>query len=240
MEELLNVFTYFMIYSILGWMGELVWCSVEQKEIVKNRGFFFGPYCPIYGFGAIIIIYFLTPYKEDLLALFVISMIVCSILEYFTSWILEKLFNTRWWDYSNYKFNLEGRICLLNSTTFGLCAVGLVHFLHPFISGIINVIPYNFHLSLVIIVAVIFAFDFVMTTIGVVKLRKILKSLRHKKAKKLFFKKGIFKYGEELFKNKSKFTLLNIRHILKRVPRLTEPKDKEIKTILESITKKKK
>lgn len=240
MEEFLNIFSYFIIYSILGWICELVWCSIQEKRIVKNRGFLFGPYCPIYGIGALIILYFLGNYQNDILALFLISMIVCSILEYFTSYVMEKLFNERWWDYSNMKFNIEGRVCLLNSISFGVLAVLLVHYMQPFFSALINTIPSNVHVLINATVFIIFTFDLTVTLIGVLKLRKILKSIKIKKTRPILFKKSLLKYGEELFTSRSKFTLLNIKNILKRFPKLVEPRDKDIGVILKKIIKRKK
>ena len=90
-----------------------------------------GPICPIYGFGALIILFGIYPWRETWFRLFVASAILASILEYFSSWLLETIFHTKWWDYSAHKFNLNGRICLLNSCAFGLGGVALEHFLHP-------------------------------------------------------------------------------------------------------------
>ena len=99
----------FMIYSFLGWLMEVITVSVEAKKVV-NRGFLIGPYCPIYGIGAVLITLVLSRYKYDPLVLFVMTMVSCGVLEYLTSWAMEVIFKARWWDYSHEKFNLDGRI----------------------------------------------------------------------------------------------------------------------------------
>ena len=95
-----NFFLIFLIYSFGGWLIESIGNLITKKKFV-NRGFLIGPYCPIYGLGVILITLLLSRYKEDLIVLFFLSAILCGILEYFTSFFMEKLFKARWWDYSN-------------------------------------------------------------------------------------------------------------------------------------------
>lgn len=113
----------FTLYSILGWICETIWCSIGARRFV-NRGFLAGPWCPIYGFGACIILLVVYPLQPYPLLVFLLSMLFTSMLEYFTGWLLESLFKTRWWDYRERRFNLKGRVCLRNSLIFG--ALGLV------------------------------------------------------------------------------------------------------------------
>ncbi len=240
MEEFLNIFSYFIIYSILGWICEIIWSSITEKRFVKDRGFLFGPLCPIYGFGALMILYLFGEYKNDILALFLISMIACSVLEFITSYVMEKLFNERWWDYSNMKFNIEGRVCLLNSVAFGVLAVLLVHFMQPFFISVVDTIPETLHLVCSSIVLGIFLIDFTTTLVGVLKLRKIMKKIKIKKQVRPIFKSTIFKYGENLFKKVNRFNYYNMKNILKRFPKLTEPRDNDLTKILQNIVKKKK
>ena len=136
----MNIIYYlflFYIYSILGWLGETLYVSIPKKQFI-DRGFLIGPYCPIYGSGAITIIIYLTQYKENPLTVFLMGIILCSILEYFTSYIMEKLFNARWWDYSNDKYNLNGRICLKNSIIFGLAGIAVIYLTQPLINNIVS------------------------------------------------------------------------------------------------------
>ena len=116
---------YFFIYSFLGWVCECIYCGVPAKKFI-NRGFLAGPYCPIYGCGALAVIYTLTPFSDNVVILFGMGVIVTSALEYITSYMMEKLFHTKWWDYSKHPFNIHGRICLKNSILFGLMVFILV------------------------------------------------------------------------------------------------------------------
>ena len=92
-------FLYFIIYSFLGWVCEVIFCSVPARKFI-NRGFLMGPVCPIYGCGALLVIGFLMPFKDSLVMVFAVGMVVTSLLEYITSYAMEKLFHSRWWDYS--------------------------------------------------------------------------------------------------------------------------------------------
>lgn len=137
MLTLSTVFLWFITYSFIGWAYESTLCSITQRKPV-NRGFLNGPICPVYGFGALIIVFTLENVKGNLLALFLASAVLTCTLEYITSYLLEKLFKTQWWDYSKRRFNLNGRICLEGAIVFGLLSVLLMEFIHPFISGSIG------------------------------------------------------------------------------------------------------
>lgn len=117
--NLFELLMYFIIYSILGWIMESVVRSVAEKKII-NTGFLIGPLCPIYGFGACIMILFLSHLKNRIILLFAISVIVLSAWEYIVGVLLEKLFKTKYWDYSDHKFNIQGRVCLTNSICWGV------------------------------------------------------------------------------------------------------------------------
>ena len=117
---------YFAIYSILGWGCEVIYCSLPAKRFI-NRGFLNGPYCPVYGIGALIVLYLLEPYKTSPFLVFLLGIFLTSLLEYITSYILEKTFHAHWWDYSKRKYNIYGRVCLLNSTLFGILSLGVVN-----------------------------------------------------------------------------------------------------------------
>ncbi len=140
MDFLFVIFLYFYIYSVLGWMVETIYCRILGGTWT-NRGFLFGPYCPIYGIGSLIVVYFLSNFVNSPIKVFVLGFIFTSTLEYFTSFILEKMFNAKWWDYSNMKFNINGRVCLLNSTEFAILGLILTYVVHPAISHIVLNIP---------------------------------------------------------------------------------------------------
>jgi len=133
---------YFLFYSMLGYVCEVVYCSIPAKRLV-NRGFLHGPYLPIYGFGALSMILLLSPYKESPCRVFLSGMVLTGILEYLTGFLLEKLFHAKLWDYSSYRFNINGRVCLLNSTMFGILGVVVMYAVHPWISRIVTYIPDN-------------------------------------------------------------------------------------------------
>ena len=106
-------------------------CKLIQEKRFINRGFLIGPYCPIYGWGALAITILLKKYLDDPIALFFMSVIICSVIEYLTSYILEKKYHARWWDYSNKKYNINGRICLETLIPFGLLGMIISYFTNP-------------------------------------------------------------------------------------------------------------
>ena len=125
-------FLLFITYAIIGWIVEIVNEIVTTGKFV-NRGFLIGPYCPIYGWGGLLITILLQKYSSDPIVLFLLSIIICSLLEYYTSYFMEKFFNARWWDYSDRKFNINGRICLETMIPFGLLGLLMIYGINPFI-----------------------------------------------------------------------------------------------------------
>ncbi len=116
-------------------------CKWIQYKRFINRGFLIGPYCPIYGWGALAITILLKRYTDDVVALFVMAVVICSVIEYFTSYFMEKKYHARWWDYSDKKFNINGRICLETMVPFGILGVIIMYVTNPFFMGIYNAIP---------------------------------------------------------------------------------------------------
>ena len=119
---------------------EVIGKLIEKRKFV-NRGFLIGPYCPIYGHGAILITILLQKYIDDPIALFIMGVVVCSILEYLTSYFMEKIFHARWWDYSKRKFNINGRVCLIGAVVFGAFSVILIKLIHPAVIKYTDLIP---------------------------------------------------------------------------------------------------
>ena len=176
MENFINICLYLIIYSFLGWVCESIYCSILDRKIV-NRGFVNGPFCPIYGFGALIIIFLLKDFKHSVFLTFIFGLIFASILEYITSFLMEILFHSKWWDYSNYRFNIHGRVCLLNSTLFGLLSIFLQFDLHPKVQSFINIFSYNFKVYFLIIFSIYFTVDLLSTIYSVLKLNNRIKNL---------------------------------------------------------------
>lgn len=133
-----KIFLWLMIYSFFGWIYESILCSITSGSLV-NRGFLNGPVCPVYGFGALVVILAFW-WEPDIRVwnLFFSSMVLTCTLEYLTSWAMEKLFHARWWDYSQYRFNINGRVCLLGAVAFGAFSVLLIKVVHPRVSAFVD------------------------------------------------------------------------------------------------------
>jgi len=131
-------FLIFIMFSMVGWVSEVLYVGIFHEHKFVNRGFLFGPLCPVYGFGGIVILLLPPSLYQTWVPLFFASMILCTIVEYFVSWVMEKMFHTRWWDYSHYKFNINGRICLLNSVLFGFLGLGVIRFVYPQMLRLLN------------------------------------------------------------------------------------------------------
>ena len=156
----LYYFLLFMIYSFIGWIMEVTSFLVTDKKFI-NRGFLIGPYCPIYGFCSVLMVLTFGKYTSTPLALFVMALVLCSVIEYLTSYIMEKLFNTRWWDYSDLLFNVNGRICLKNSVLFGLLGAALIYFINPTFSNILSIFPQDVLMCISLALLALFIADII-------------------------------------------------------------------------------
>ncbi|MCD8147928.1 MAG: hypothetical protein LUD84_11755 [Clostridiales bacterium] len=123
-------FLYFFWYSVLGWVMETTYCSIGQKHFV-NRGFLHGPFCPIYGSGALLMVLGLSSFMGNLPLFLAASVVTMSAWEYLVGWVLETTTHIKYWDYSNEKYNLHGRICLRNSLIWGLVSYVALYWIHP-------------------------------------------------------------------------------------------------------------
>ena len=170
-------FLLFISYSILGWIMEVTCKLIEEKKFI-NRGFLIGPYCPIYGWGALAITILLRKYYEDPLALLVFGIVICSILEYTTSYVMEKVFHARWWDYSERKFNLNGRLCLGTMIPFGLLGMIIMYGINPLLYGIYSKINITMLHILCIILMLGFILDNIITLKILINIRKDYKVLK--------------------------------------------------------------
>jgi len=137
---LIYFFIWLVFYSFAGWVYESILCSVKERKPV-NRGFLNGPICPVYGFGAVLLILTFYGRTDRPAVLFFGGAVLTCALEYFTSYLLEKLFHTRWWDYSHMRFNLNGRICLLGAVAFGAFSLILVKWFHPSVDAFTRSLP---------------------------------------------------------------------------------------------------
>lgn len=249
-----NICLYFFIfyfYSILGWLLECVVCSIESKKIIHDRGFLIGPYCPIYGCGAIYMYFFLNRYYNDPIVLFVMAVVGTSIIEYVTSYLMEKIFKARWWDYSHIKFNLEGRICLTNSILFGILGILFIYLLNPTFLFIIDKIPNIALIIISIILFISFIVDVIITFSIMVTLKKNLFNIKKDstsdidKQVKEILSKNTF-YLQKLFKAfpKVKFSLPTGEQILSsihsgldNIDELRKERKKKIKELRKELKK---
>ncbi len=179
------VYSYliFFFYSFGGYFLEVLACYFGTKKLV-NRGFLCGPVIPIYGIGALFILYTLMRYYDDPVVVFVFGVIITSSLEYFVSFLLEKLFHNKWWDYSNRKYNINGRVCLGNSFAFGILALVIVYFLTPLLLEFFKLFSFKFWVTFSIITGVLFIMDLVYSIIIAYNLRNriiIVEQLKNEK-----------------------------------------------------------
>lgn len=163
----------FFFYSAAGWFVESLYRSIGEKRII-NSGFLTGPMCPIYGTGALVMIVFLyNPFRENMLAVFLLGMLLCDMVEYITSVLMEILFHARWWDYTYEFLNIRGRICLKHTLYWGIASVAFVKLLHPKIDSIVQ----NFDLKtvriLLIVVFVVFFLDVANSVRKALDIRKL-------------------------------------------------------------------
>ena len=166
----------FFIYSFLGWCVEVAFVAVTSGRI-ENRGFLNGPVCPIYGCGMLGVLVALAPVKSNVWLLFLGGIIICSAVELFGGWILDKIFHMRWWDYSKNKFNIGGYICLAFSIMWGIAVVFAVRFVHTPIMAIVKKIPKTAQLIIITVFVVVFIIDMVATLKNLIGIKKSLGQL---------------------------------------------------------------
>lgn len=163
MYNFLFYFLMFIIFSMIGWIVEVIYVYIIDKDLV-NRGYLIGPYIPIYGTCGVLMVLLLNGLYKYPLLIFILAMLLCSTIEYLTSYILEKVFNARWWDYSNQKYNLNGRICLLNAFLFGVLAIILIYLVNPFVTNILTNLDKKRLEIISLVCLTIFTTDFIVST----------------------------------------------------------------------------
>ena len=178
MEVLCYYFLLYFMYCVIGYVLECIFCSIIDKKLVLNRGFLIGPYLPIYGKGALCIILLLNKYLKDPFALFIMASLIATVLEYFASYFMEKIFKARWWDYSEKKFNLNGRVCLTNTVLFGLGGLIVMYVINPFLTGILDGFSKTTITVLGLIFFTIYAVDTIISFTTIYKLRSSSTSLK--------------------------------------------------------------
>lgn len=187
----------FFIYAIAGWIMESTMISIKNKKFV-NRGFLIGPICPIYGYGVVLITVVLKKYQDDIVVTFFMSIIICGVLEYLTSFFMEKIFNARWWDYSKRKFNINGRICLENLVLFGIASCFIVYIVNPFIMQKIELIPELVQNIVIVVLLLIHLIDNIVSYKIILNLKRVSNEIEDntieisEKVRKIIHNKSIF------------------------------------------------
>lgn len=231
-----NVFTYFMlffIYAILGWIIETTLVSIEKRKFV-NRGFLIGPYCPIYGFGGLAITILLKNYTKDPIVLFLMAVIICGTLEYFTSYIMEKIFKARWWDYSAKKYNINGRICLETVVPFGILGCLVMYVLNPITFKYLNMLSNSMLNIISAICFTIFITDNIVSYNVISSFTKTVKTINVGKIKdnteEITKKVREVLIGKSFFNKRLMEAYPNLQAKIKEKPRQIAQKAKEVKT----------
>lgn len=170
----LNLVACFIIYSFAGWLLESVYKTILQRKLV-NSGFLNGPFCPIYGIGALIMILVLGEFKNNIILLFIMAFIILSIWEYIVGFLLEKIFKTKYWDYSRLKFNINGRVCLKNSIYWGILGVLFIDFINPFINKELSLIDNKIIFYACLIIGICMLIDCIISIISIVQIDNALK-----------------------------------------------------------------
>ena len=170
--HIITLFIWFILYSVLGWMYETAYCSIKDLKW-ENRGMLNGPYCPIYGVGAVLDV-LLCGGIERPVGVFFACVFGSVILEYSTSYATERLFHAVWWDYSNLPFNVKGRICLSCSLGFGVAGLVVLYGIHPYMLRLTNLIPISVQEPVALLLMAVFAADCALTADSLVALNEKL------------------------------------------------------------------
>ncbi len=177
MNNIIKYVLLFFFYSAAGWLLESVYCSIGEKKII-NRGFLTGPLCPIYGTAAIVMALLIyNPFKDKPLIVFLLGIIFCDIVEYITSYVMEKLFAARWWDYTYELCNINGRICLKHSLYWGVISVIFVKTIHPAVEKLYDKINGDYIYYIFAVVMIIFIIDVTNSVVKALDIRKLQRKL---------------------------------------------------------------
>ena len=173
---LYEVAAFFYIYGVLGWCVEVAYAAVKQGKFV-NRGFLNGPICPIYGVGVVSVIYCLGEVRGNLLVLYAASVVLVTVIEGITGFVMDRLFHHKWWDYSNQPLNIGGYVCLFFSLIWGVFCVFIMKVFQPMVNGVVVHIPIVIGLIVLSVCTVGMAADLYVTAAAVLKLNKRLEAM---------------------------------------------------------------
>ena len=173
MNDIIKYVLLFFFYSFAGWCLESTYCSLGQNKFI-NRGFLTGPLCPIYGTAAVVMtVLIYNPFKDNALVVFLLGILLCDIVEYLTSFLMEKLFAARWWDYTYELFNIKGRICLKHSLFWGIISIVFVKVVHPIVDSLYVRIDGEYTVYILAVILVIFTLDLINAVRKALDIRKL-------------------------------------------------------------------
>lgn len=174
--KIYELLLYFFIYSFLGWCTEVAFATVKERRFV-NRGFLNGPLCPIYGVGVSSVVTLLAGFQDNLLLLYLSSLVLVTVIEGVTGYIMDRIFHHKWWDYTGLPLNIGGYVCLPFSIAWGAACVVIVKGIHPLIAKLINVIPVPAGITLICALLAGLAADLAVTSASILKLNRRLDML---------------------------------------------------------------
>ena len=228
---LAKIFVNFLVYSFLGYIMEIIICSIQFKKLV-NRGFLFGPICPIYGVGAMLICWGLGQYESNPILVFVLGMLITSSVEYYTSYIFEKIFHNKWWDYSDRPDNINGRICIGNCIGFGAGAILIIYLFEPIILYGMSFMPDKLILIFATAAFVLLIVDLISSAIIAYNLRsRIIVAEELKRDKIIMLPKMLEKkYRDQIAKIRFK-----TNRIIKNYPDMAKNLQKELDIVKKMV-----
>ena len=223
-----------MIYAFLGWWLEVTFQAVTVGKFV-NRGFLNGPVTPIYGFGMVILLYFLTPLENQLILLFIAAVLLTSTLEFITGFILEKLFHDKWWDYSDLPFNIKGYVALSFSLAWGVAAIFVLEIIHPVIVNFVILLDHSLGRVILTILLLYFMADFIVTLFAVLEIKRRFTILDQMAQQLLLYSDGI---GLQIYE-KTDFLIEKANKLIHAEQDGEQIKLQELRKMREKIVKRK-
>lgn len=234
-----QMFHMFCFWAFVGWCVEVCYMTLETGEY-QNRGFLNMPICPIYGFGVLMVVIFFRPLSHTVIPLFLVTMVLCTTFELLVGLGMEKMFHTRWWDYSQEKHNFKGLICLKVSLLWGGGCVLVVRVVQPMVEEVIEHIPLEIGMIWIIIMSVLIVIDLIASISAVNKLNNRLKQIDE--ISKLMLKSSV-KIGENLANEtidiKDKYDKLKdskaMAEIRERYDKLMDTRDAAVERLLKAF-----
>ena len=175
MNTVVDYFLYFLFYGFMGWVIEMIYNVCVLKRVV-NRGYLIGPICSIYGFGFLITILLVGDTSKNFVEVYAKSFVVVALLEYITSYLMEKIFRARWWNYSRHKFNLNGRICLETLIPFGFFGCLIILVIHPNVIRFFDGFSYDVKYIFALVCLILYIIDNIFSCFFMNKIKKQIKN----------------------------------------------------------------